>query len=116
MKLLKIELIKKYLKFSCFNKKLFCSSLFTIFFCFSIAGTQALVRPGSPQSSISTDDRTSLAPSICKAKALVDSMANPYDKDALKFKVSIKNQTMKFFYKKDSFIIYKNKKNVYERN
>ncbi|KAM7363825.1 shal K[+] channel interacting protein [Cochliomyia hominivorax] len=50
------------------------------------SSTQALVRPGSPQSSISTDDRTSLAPSICKAKALVDSMANPYDKDALKFK------------------------------
>ncbi|XP_065354099.1 uncharacterized protein LOC135948654 [Calliphora vicina] len=50
------------------------------------SSTQALVRPGSPQSSISTDDRTSLAPSICKAIALVDSMANPYDKDALKFK------------------------------
>ncbi|XP_017473309.1 PREDICTED: uncharacterized protein LOC108364221 isoform X2 [Rhagoletis zephyria] len=49
------------------------------------SSTQALVRPGSPQSSISTEDRTSLAP-ICKAKALVDSMPNPYDKDALKFK------------------------------
>uniref|UniRef100_A0A1I8P3X8 SH3 domain-containing protein n=1 Tax=Stomoxys calcitrans TaxID=35570 RepID=A0A1I8P3X8_STOCA len=50
------------------------------------SSTQALVRPGSPQSSISTDDRISLAAPICKAKALVDSMANPYDKDALKFK------------------------------
>uniref|UniRef100_A0A1B0AV93 SH3 domain-containing protein n=1 Tax=Glossina palpalis gambiensis TaxID=67801 RepID=A0A1B0AV93_9MUSC len=50
------------------------------------SSTQALVRPGSPQSSISTDDRASLAASICKAKALVDSMPNPYDKDALKFK------------------------------
>ncbi|CAD6994988.1 unnamed protein product [Ceratitis capitata] len=49
------------------------------------SSTQALVRPGSPQSSISTEDRTSLA-QICKAKALVDSMPNPYDKDALKFK------------------------------
>ncbi|XP_037951195.1 SAM and SH3 domain-containing protein 3-like isoform X1 [Teleopsis dalmanni] len=49
------------------------------------SSTQALVRPGSPQSSISTEDRTSLVP-ICKAKALVDSMPNPYDKDALKFK------------------------------
>ena len=61
---------------------------FFFLYFFFLTGTQALVRPGSPQSSISTDDRTSLAPSICKAKALVDSMANPYDKDALKFKVS----------------------------
>lgn len=50
-------------------------------------GTQALVRPGSPHSSISAEDRTSLA-TICKAKALVDSLPNPYDKEALKFKVS----------------------------
>ncbi|XP_055921333.1 uncharacterized protein LOC129952626 [Eupeodes corollae] len=49
------------------------------------SSTQALVRPGSPHSSISTEDRTSLAP-ICKAKALVDSLPNPYDKEALKFK------------------------------
>lgn len=49
-------------------------------------GTQALVRPGSPQSSISTEDRTHIIP-ICKAKALVDSLPTPYDKDALKFKV-----------------------------
>ncbi|XP_039970930.1 uncharacterized protein LOC120782628 [Bactrocera tryoni] len=49
------------------------------------SSTQALVRPGSPQSSISTEDRASLV-QICKAKALVDSMPNPYDKDALKFK------------------------------
>ncbi|KAM8706549.1 hypothetical protein ACLKA7_010763 [Drosophila subpalustris] len=49
------------------------------------SSTQALVRPGSPQSSISAEDRSSLV-SICKAKALVDSLPNPYDKDALKFK------------------------------
>ncbi|XP_032293753.1 uncharacterized protein SKIP isoform X5 [Drosophila virilis] len=49
------------------------------------SSTQALVRPGSPHSSISAEDRTSLA-SICKAKALVDSLPNPYDKEALKFK------------------------------
>lgn len=54
-----------------------------------IKGTQALVRPGSPNSSLSADDRGTLAAicTICKAKALVDSN-NPYDKDALKFKVS----------------------------
>lgn len=51
-------------------------------------GTQALVRPGSPQSSISTEDRTHIMP-ICKAKALVDSLPTPYDKDALKFKVCV---------------------------
>lgn len=45
------------------------------------------MRPGSPHSSISAEDRTSLA-TICKAKALVDSLPNPYDKEALKFKVS----------------------------
>ncbi|XP_030371634.1 uncharacterized protein LOC115621929 isoform X2 [Scaptodrosophila lebanonensis] len=49
------------------------------------SSTQALVRPGSPHSSISAEDRTSLA-TICKAKALVDSLPNPYDKEALKFK------------------------------
>ncbi|XP_060649852.1 uncharacterized protein LOC133836000 isoform X5 [Drosophila sulfurigaster albostrigata] len=49
------------------------------------SSTQALVRPGSPHSSISAEDRSSLA-TICKAKALVDSLPNPYDKDALKFK------------------------------
>lgn len=46
------------------------------------------MRPGSPQSSISTEDRTTLA-SICLAKALVDSLPNPYDKEALRFKVRI---------------------------
>ncbi|XP_017140625.1 uncharacterized protein LOC108154760 isoform X2 [Drosophila miranda] len=56
------------------------------------SSTQALVRPGSPHSSISAEDRTSMAvhssssSSICKAKALVDSLPNPYDKEALKFK------------------------------
>jgi len=56
---------------------------------FAPAGTQALVRPGSPHSSISAEDRTSMASCICKAKALVDSLPNPYDKEALKFKVSL---------------------------
>ncbi|EDW43147.1 GM26409 [Drosophila sechellia] len=50
------------------------------------SSTQALVRPGSPHSSISAEDRTSMASCICKAKALVDSLPNPYDKEALKFK------------------------------
>ncbi|XP_034662053.1 uncharacterized protein LOC117897367 isoform X5 [Drosophila subobscura] len=53
------------------------------------SSTQALVRPGSPHSSISAEDRTSMtvhSGSICKAKALVDSLPNPYDKEALKFK------------------------------
>ncbi|XP_070136766.1 uncharacterized protein SKIP isoform X2 [Drosophila bipectinata] len=51
------------------------------------SSTQALVRPGSPHSSISAEDRTSMTgSSICKAKALVDSLPNPYDKEALKFK------------------------------
>ncbi|XP_017023299.1 uncharacterized protein SKIP isoform X6 [Drosophila kikkawai] len=50
------------------------------------SSTQALVRPGSPHSSISAEDRTSMVSSICKAKALVDSLPNPYDKEALKFK------------------------------
>lgn len=51
-------------------------------------GTQALVRPGSPHSSISAEDRTTFA-SICLAKALVDSLPNPYDKEALRFKVNL---------------------------
>lgn len=46
------------------------------------------MRPGSPHSSISAEDRTTLA-SICLAKALVDSLPNPYDKEALRFKVYI---------------------------
>lgn len=53
-----------------------------------ILGTQALVRPGSPNSSISAEDRPPLAP-ICRAKALVDSIPNPYDKEALRFKVRL---------------------------
>lgn len=46
------------------------------------------MRPGSPHSSISAEDRTTLA-AICLAKALVDSLPNPYDKEALRFKVRI---------------------------
>lgn len=53
-----------------------------------VPGTQALVRPGSPHSSISTEDRVPFAPVICLAKALVDSLPNPYDKEALRFKVN----------------------------
>lgn len=51
------------------------------------AGTQALVRPGSPHSSLSAEDRTTMLP-ICRAIALVDSCPSPYDKEALRFKVS----------------------------
>lgn len=50
------------------------------------AGTQALVRSGSPNSSLSADDRATIMP-ICRAKAIVDSNPFPYEKDALKFKV-----------------------------
>ena len=50
------------------------------------SGTQALVRPGSPNSSLSADDRATIVP-ICKAKAVVDCLPNPYDKEALRFKV-----------------------------
>ncbi|XP_055716043.1 uncharacterized protein LOC129809922 isoform X2 [Phlebotomus papatasi] len=49
------------------------------------SSTQALVRPGSPHSSLSADDRNTLPP-ICIAKAIVDSLPNPYDKEALRFK------------------------------
>lgn len=55
--------------------------------CFSLTGTQALVRSGSPNSSLSADDRATILP-ICRAKAIVDSTPFPYEKDALKFKVS----------------------------
>jgi hypothetical protein len=45
------------------------------------------VRSGSPNSSLSADDRATLVP-ICRAKAIVDSNPFPYEKDALKYKVS----------------------------
>lgn len=51
-------------------------------------GTQALVRPGSPNSSLSAEDRINFQQPICLAKALVDSQPLPYDKEALRFKVS----------------------------
>lgn len=54
-------------------------------------GTQALVRPGSPHSSISAEERPPFAPVICLAKALVDSLPNPYDKEALRFKVRVES-------------------------
>ncbi|XP_055526200.1 uncharacterized protein LOC129718959 [Wyeomyia smithii] len=49
------------------------------------SSTQALVRPGSPHSSLSAEDRTTVIP-ICRALALIDSNPNPYDKEALRFK------------------------------
>lgn len=49
------------------------------------SSTQALVRPGSPHSSLSAEDRTTMIP-ICRAIALIDSNPNPYDKEALRFK------------------------------
>uniref|UniRef100_A0A182PNN7 SH3 domain-containing protein n=1 Tax=Anopheles epiroticus TaxID=199890 RepID=A0A182PNN7_9DIPT len=49
------------------------------------SSTQALVRPGSPHSSLSAEDRTTMLP-ICRAIALVDSCPSPYDKEALRFK------------------------------
>lgn len=55
-----------------------------------ILGTQALVRAGSNHSSISAEE---LEPSptnqiIGRARAIVDYVPSPYDKEALKFKVS----------------------------
>ncbi|XP_055589776.1 uncharacterized protein LOC129741966 [Uranotaenia lowii] len=49
------------------------------------SSTQALVRPGSPHSSLSAEDRTTMIP-ICRAIALIDCNPNPYDKEALRFK------------------------------
>jgi hypothetical protein len=51
------------------------------------AGTQALVRSGSPNSSLSADDGTSIL-AICRAVAVVDSATFPFEKDSLKFKVN----------------------------
>lgn len=53
-----------------------------------MTGTQALVRSGSPNSSISADDKATIIVPICYAKAITDSTNLPFDKDALKFKVS----------------------------
>lgn len=53
---------------------------------FPSAGTQPLVRSGSPNSSLSAEERATILP-ICRAKAIVDSSNFPFDKDALKFKV-----------------------------
>lgn len=46
------------------------------------------MRPGSPNSSIISEDRINLKQSICLAKALVDCLPSSYDKEALRFKVS----------------------------
>lgn len=56
------------------------------FFIF-VPGTQALVRPGSPNSSLSAEDRIHFQQPICLAKALADSQPPPYDKEVLRFKV-----------------------------
>lgn len=51
-------------------------------------GTQALVRSGSPNSSLSADDGASITP-ICRAIALLDSSNFSFEKEALKFKVKL---------------------------
>lgn len=73
-----------------FSSKLKDNKVHDLMMVFSnlFVGTQALVRPGSPHSSISADERTTYTTSSCLAKALVDSLPNPYDKEALRFKVS----------------------------
>lgn len=53
----------------------------------TLTGTQALVRSGSPNSSLSADDKASTVP-ICRAKAISDSSNFPLEKETLKFKVS----------------------------
>lgn len=58
------------------------------------AGTQALVRAGSNHSSISAEDADPSPTDnqiIGHAKALVDYIPSPYDKEALKFKVYKRN-------------------------
>lgn len=66
-----------------------------IYLCiFIVIGTQALVRAGSNHSSISTED---VDPSpteqiVGRARAIVDQIPGPYDKDTLKFKVIIIHQ------------------------
>lgn len=71
------------------SKKKECPSTVLVFISHAsrslLLGTQALVRPGSPNSSLSADDRVS---PVCRAKAVVDHIANPFDKDALSFKVT----------------------------
>lgn len=54
-------------------------------------GTQALVRAGSNHSSISTEepDPSPTDQVVGRARALVDHTPSPYDKEALKFKVSL---------------------------
>jgi hypothetical protein len=56
---------------------------------FSGEGTQALVRAGSNHSSISTEDAdpSPTEQIVGRARALVDHIPSPYDKEALKYKV-----------------------------
>lgn len=51
------------------------------------AGTQALVRSGSPNSSLSADDGHGSNLPICRAIAVVDSATFSFETDALRFKV-----------------------------
>jgi SAM and SH3 domain-containing protein 1 len=69
------------------SSEFFLSKYLSFFYqIFRYTGTQALVRSGSPNSSLSADDRATIVP-ICRAKAVVDCSPFPYEKDALKFKV-----------------------------
>lgn len=61
-----------------------CIELFTI--SLFETGTQALVRSGSPNSSLSADDGASIIP-ICRAIAILDSSNFSFEKESLKFKV-----------------------------
>lgn len=54
----------------------------------SVVGTQALVRSGSPNSSLSADDKATIVVPICQARALTDSTNFPFEKETLKFKVN----------------------------
>ncbi|CRK90930.1 CLUMA_CG004619, isoform A [Clunio marinus] len=49
------------------------------------SSTQPLVRSGSPNSSLSADEKASYV-SICRARAVVDSSGFPFEKDSLEFK------------------------------
>ena len=60
--------------------------MFSFLLFLQLTGTQALVREGSNESSLSPANHEA-SPMIGKARALVDYNPSPYDRDALKFKV-----------------------------
>lgn len=68
---------------SCFQSSLLSKNFITRL---TETGTQALVRSGSPNSSLSADDGASVMP-ICRAIAILDSSNFSFEKEALKFKV-----------------------------